>query len=215
MKIVITGTSTGIGKAIAEKFLNEKHTVIGIDILQSTINHSSYTHYECDITKELPEIDNVNVLINNAGVQTMSFEDINVNLIGAMKVTEKYAFQSAIKAVVNIASTSGSTGAEFPEYAASKGGLIAYTKNIAMRLAAYKATANSISPGGVITDLNKHILEDKALYKAVLDETLLNKWASVEEIAEWTYFVAVINKSMTGMDLIIDNGEKAKFNFIW
>ena len=55
----------------------------------------------------------------------------------------------------------------------------------------------------------------KELYKQVLDETLLNKWSTPEEIAEFTYFIAVINKSMTGEDLFIDNGEKLKSNFIW
>ena len=79
----------------------------------------------------------------------------------------------------------------------------------------YGATSNSISPGGVITKLNEHILNDESLYKQVLDETLLNKWATPEEIAEFVYFVSVINKSMTGEDIFIDNGEKLKSNFIW
>ena len=88
-------------------------------------------------------------------------------------------------------------------------------KNVALRISKYKATANSISPRGVITDLNSHILNDEKLYKAVLDETLLDKWAEPEEIADFVYFVSVINKSMTGEDIIIDNGEKLKSNFIW
>ena len=49
----------------------------------------------------------------------------------------------------------------------------------------------------------------------VLNETLLHKWASSEEIAEWVYFITVINKSMTGEDILIDNGEMLKSNFIW
>ena len=48
MKILITGTSQGIGKAIAEKFLKENHTVIGIDRQKQTISHPSYTHFICD-----------------------------------------------------------------------------------------------------------------------------------------------------------------------
>ena len=42
-----------------------------------------------------------------------------------------------------------------------------------------------------------------------------DKWASEEEIAEFTYFLAIYNKSMTGEDLLIDNGEKLKSNFVW
>ena len=88
-------------------------------------------------------------------------------------------------------------------------------KNVALRIAKYGATANSISPGGVITPLNKHILDSEDLYEKVLNETLLNKWATAEEIAEFVYFVSVVNKSMTGEDFFIDNGEKLKSNFIW
>lgn len=216
MKVLVTGTAEGIGHAIALKFLNCGHQVIGFDICPSTITDARYTHYIMDITnKNLPEINDFEIIINNAGVQKQNMEDIQVNLIGTMNVTEKYAFQEHIKSIVNIASASATTGAEFPEYAAAKGGILAYTKNVALRVARYNATCNSLSPGGVITDLNKHILEDETLWNQVLDEALLHKWSTVEEIAEWTYFVAVINKSMTAQDILIDNGEAAKSNFIW
>lgn len=214
MKVIVTGSSMGIGQAIAKLFLDKGHEVIGIDVLSSSIANPHYTHYQTDIYEgALPEIVDCEVLINNAGVQNQN--DIDVNLKGTIRVTEQYAFQSHIKSVLFIASSSAQTGAEFPEYAASKGGIIAYMKNVAMRIAKYNATSNSLSPGGVNTKLNDHILNDEKLYKQVLEETLLNKWASPEEIAEWSYFITVINKSMTAQDLLIDNGEAAKFNFIW
>ena len=215
MKVLVTGSSKGIGNAIVKKFLAMGHEVIGFDILESTINNPNYTHYVQDITKELPKIFGIEILINNAGCQTMSFKDIEVNLEGTIKVTEEYAFNDSIKSVLMIASSSASTGAEFPEYAASKGGVLAYMRNVALRLARFNATCNSLSPGGVKTDINKHIMEDENLWNQVLDEALLHKWADPEEIAEWTYFVTVINKSMTGEDILIDNGEKIKSNFIW
>ena len=49
----------------------------------------------------------------------------------------------------------------------------------------------------------------------MLNEALLHKWATEEEIAEFVFFLAIYNKSMTGEDLLIDNGEKLKSNFIW
>lgn len=212
MKVLVTGTSKGIGKSIATKFLEEGHDVIGFDILEGTINNKNYTHYIQDICEKLPDIDDIDILVNNAGIQ--EGEVIKVNLEGTINVTEKY-INPNIKSIVFITSTSATTGSEFPNYVASKGGVLAYMKNVALRISKYKATANSISPGGVITELNSHILNDKNLYKAVLDETLLDKWAEPEEIADFVYFVSVINKSMTGEDIIIDNGEKLKSNFIW
>lgn len=215
MKVIVTGTSNGIGKGIAEEFLTHGHHVIGMDLCPSTIQHENYTHFVTDILNgELPDIDDVEILINNAGVQN-SGNDIDINLKGTIRITERYAIQEKIKSVVFIASASGQTGAEFPEYAASKGGMIAYMKNVALRVATYGATSNSLSPGGVLTDLNAHIIENPELWQQVMDETLLPKWASVDEIAKWTYFVAVINQSMTAQDILIDNGEAAKSNFIW
>ena len=88
-------------------------------------------------------------------------------------------------------------------------------KNLALTLSKRGVTCNSISPGGVITPANAHILNDERLYAAVKAETLLGKWAEAEEIAELAYFMTVTNRSMTGEDLLIDNGEMLKSNFIW
>ncbi len=215
MLTLITGTSRGIGRAVAEKFLAYGHTVAGIDVLLPTITHPAYTHYTADVlTGDLPDIGSVDILINNAGVQNTG-HDIDVNLKGTMRVTEKFAFHDGIKSVLFIASASASTGAEFPEYAASKGGVVAYMKNTALRLAAYGATSNSLSPGGVYTELNDHVINTPELWAQIMDETPLRKWASPEEIAEWAYFVTVTNKSMTAQDILIDNGEAARSNFVW
>ena len=213
MNVLITGTSRGIGRATAELFLEKGHQVTGLDVNPPTLEHPNFRHITADVRGELPAVPDVEILINNAGVQ--GDDDIGVNLLGTIRVTEAYAFQPRIKAVIFMASASARTGAEFPEYTASKGGVVSYMKNAAGRLAQYGATANSISAGGVITPLNDHILQDPSLYQQVLNESMLGKWAEAEEIAQWAYFLAVVNKSMTGEDLLIDNGEALKSNFIW
>lgn len=215
MKVIITGTSRGIGRAIAEKFLACGHEVFGISRSESSIADAKYTHFLCDIlSNPLPEIENADILINNAGVQNSGM-DIDINLKATIRVTEKYAFSDGIKSVLFIASASASTGAEFPEYAASKGGVVAYMKNTALRLAPLGVTVNSLSPGGVLNELNDHVIRDPKLWAQIMDETPLRKWASVEEIAEWAYFITVVNRSMTAQDILVDNGEAARANFVW
>ena len=215
MKVIITGTSRGIGRAIAEKFLACGHEVFGISRSESSIADAKYTHFLCDILSDpLPEIENADILINNAGVQNSGM-DIDINLKATIRVTEKYAFSEGIKSVLFIASASASTGAEFPEYAASKGGVVAYMKNTALRLAPFGVTVNSLSPGGVLNELNDHVIRDPRLWAQIMDETPLRKWASVEEIAEWAYFITVVNRSMTAQDILVDNGEAARANFVW
>lgn len=215
MRVLITGTSSGIGRAIAQKFLSCGHQVTGMDVLPSTIENKLYNHVQTDIFGgHLPEIEGVEILINNAGVQDSGI-DIDVNLKGTIRITERYALQKSIKSVLFIASSSARTGAEFPEYAASKGGVVTYMKNVALRVAKYGATANSLSPGGVRTALNDRVMNDPELWQKIMAETLLPKWAEPEEIAEWAYFMTVVNRSMTAQDLLVDNGEDAKANFIW
>ena len=215
MKVIVTGTGRGIGRAIAMKFLSSGHDVTGIDVNPSTIDDERYTHIISDISEgELPEIGDAEILINNAGVQDTG-RDIDVNLKGTIRVTEKYAFNNGIKSVLFIASASASTGAEFPEYVASKGGVVSYMKNVALRLAGRGVTVNSLSPGGVLTPLNARVIDDGEKWSKIMALTPLRKWASAEEIAEWAYFLTVINKSMTAQDLLIDNGEAARAEFIW
>ena len=215
MRVLITGTSQGIGKAIAERFLKESYEVIGIDRQEAGIQHEHYTHHRCDVRDydHLPDVQDVNILINNAGTQNE--DDIDINLKALIHITEKYGVQKEIRSILNIGSASAHTGAEFPEYCASKAGILAYTKNVALRVAAYGATCNSLDPGGVLTPLNECVINDSELWAQIMDETPLKKWATVEEIAEWAYFLTVTNTFCTGQNILVDGGESINYHFVW
>lgn len=215
MKVLITGTASGIGREAALYFLEKGHEVVGFDIAGAVISHPSYTHYALDIRDEsaYPKISGVNILVNNAGVQGQ--DDIDVNLKGTIKITEHYGIQPAIKSVIMIGSASGHTGSEFPEYSASKGGVLAYTKNVALRIAPFGATCNSLDFGGVMTELNKPVMEDEALWNQIMELTPLKRWMSTHEAAEWIYFMAVTNRFCTGQNILIDGLEAGDAHFVW
>ena len=215
MNVIVTGSASGIGLAIAERFLREGHGVFGFDRQESAIKHPNYRHILQDIrSRHLPELPEIAVLVNNAGTLEES-EASDVNLSGTIRFTEHYAQSPALRSVLFIASASARNGAEFPLYVASKAGLVGYMKNLALNLAQRGITVNSISPGGVITPANRHILEKEELYAAVKAETLLGKWAGAEEIADLSWYLTMVNRSITVEDILIDNGEMLKSNFIW
>lgn len=217
MKILITGSSKGIGRAVALKYLELGHEVYGLDLLDSSISHKDYHHYVLDIVNKdlLPDIKDIDIVFANAGKQN-SDNDIRNNLVGTINVIEKYGVQPHIKSILINASASARSGDEYPMYVASKSGLIGYMKNVAMRIAKYQATCNSISLGGVLTDSNKVVIEDKESWGKIMKVTPLKKWMSEEEVSDWVIFLTTVNKSMSGQDILIDNGEyDLNQKFVW
>ena len=226
MKVLVTGSARGIGRQVCIKFLEQGHEVSGIDLLadsissdESILQRKNYTHYIADISEKnsLPEINDVQILINNAGIQSATEKDVSVNLLGTMAVTEKYAFQSCIKSVLFNSSVSSLTGNEFPYYVASKAGVTGYMKNCAIRLAnEFKATCNAVCFGGVETELNAPVMNDSSLWQKIMEVTPFKRWATVQEAAEWCYFMTAVNTFCTGQAIDISGGERNCADlFVW
>ena len=217
MNVLITGSSRGIGRAAAERFLSLGHDVIGFDREPGTVVSERYRHFRLDIRDKeaLPRIDDPAILFLNAGTQN-SGHDIENNLLGAMNVTETYLGSPALRSILFNASASAVTGQEFPAYVASKAGLVGYMKNVAIRVAPRGVTCNAISLGGVTTELNAPVMNDPALWDRIMSVTPLKKWMSADEVADWVTFLTLTNRSMSGQNLLIDNGE-ADLNgtFVW
>ena len=218
MRVLITGTSGGIGRAAALRFLALGHEVHGIDIQAATVDDPRYTHHVADVRQKeaLPEIGGVEVLFVNAGVQNGD-DDIAVNLLGAINATERYALgNGALKSILFNASASSLSGQEFPRYVASKAGLVGYMRNTAIRLAPRGVTCNAISLGGVVTDSNAAVMDDPKLWKAILDVTPLKRWTTLDEVCDWVVFLTTVNRSMSGQNILVDNGEKdLNPTFVW
>ena len=232
MRALITGTVGGMGQAFVRLFLERGAMVTGMDVLPmpasfaaslGQVDAARYTHVVADICDKnsLPELEPFDIVICNAGIQTPSMEhtgkDIAVNLVGSMNVAERYAFQPQIKSLLFNASVSAVSGDEFPEYAASKAGVVGYMKNCAKRLArSYHATCNALCLGGVKTELNRPVMDDAKLWSRIMEVTPLKRWATPEEAAEWADFLTVTNKFCTGQAIVVDGGEKdCNSTFVW
>lgn len=183
--VIITGTSSGIGLATAKKFLEQGFTVIGIDIQSSEITLDTAT---TRATNKYPCRSYIHHIADVSKPQTLP--DIKngaivINTVpeGYSNIAKKYAFQPNIRCVVDVSSLENLQEES-----------ILYTCDLAVQLSKYKATVNSIIYGTT----------DQA------DKTLLNKCLELEEVAEWIYFLATVNKSATGQAIFIDNGQLAK-----
>ena len=171
------------------------------------------------IDKSIEKFKTIDVLINNAGITKdnlllrMSVEDfeqvIDINLKGTFNVTKNvvpYMMKKRKGKIVNLASVVGISGnAGQCNYAASKSGIIGFTKSIAKELASRNILANCVAPGFIDTDMTS-ILNDN-VKENINSQIPLKRMGKSEEIANSVYFLAgEENTYITGQVLNVDGG---------
>ena len=172
------------------------------------------------MTKEIIEhFEQIDVLVNNAGItkdnlilrmKEEEFTDvINVNLVGTFNITKnviKYMTKKRYGKIINISSVVGISGnAGQSNYAASKAGIIGFTKSIAKELASRNITANAVAPGFIKTDMT-NVLKDEI--KEAIETTIpLKRLGTAEDVAKVVKFLASDESSyITGQVINVDGG---------
>ena len=172
------------------------------------------------MTKEIIEhFEQIDVLVNNAGItkdkliQRMKEEEftdvINVNLVGTFNITKnviKYMTKKRYGKIINLSSVVGISGnAGQSNYAASKAGIIGFTKSIAKELASRNITANAVAPGFIQTDMT-NVLKDEI--KEAIEGTIpLKRLGTAEDVAKVVKFLASDDSNyITGQVINVDGG---------
>lgn len=233
--VFVTGSTRGIGLAIAHKFaqlganvvLNGRRAVP--ESLLETFSHyngevlavSGDVSDEADSKRMVAEatkiLGNIDVLVNNAGITNdklmlkMTQEDfekvLKVNLTGAFNMTQavlKPMSKARSGAIINISSVVGLVGnVGQANYAASKAGLIGFSKSVAREVAGCGVRVNVVAPGFIESDMTDAI-PDK-LKDAMLAQIPMKRIGKPEEVAEVVAFLAK-QEYLTGQVLAIDGG---------
>lgn len=230
----MTGASSGIGLAAARAFSAAGDKVLGIDLTSPTAEeHGDIEFVTADVTDETSLAEallgrSIDVVVNCAGIIVRKgIEDttlaewnrvIGVNMTGSFLVIK--AALPALKSsqhspsIVQVASISGHIAYGYPAYTASKGAVLALTRELATELAPLGIRVNSISPGVTRTGINTDTLSVGEISEATLDATPLGRLGAPEDMAEAIRFIAGPGASfITGQDLVVDGGMSSHINW--
>ena len=191
----------------------------GRSVLTDKVDVTKLEDVQKFIQKVLDKFSKIDILINNAGITRdgllvrMNDADwdavISVNLKGTFNCTKAVAkpmMKSRSGRIVNIASIIGIVGnGGQANYAASKGGVIAFTKSIAKELASRNINVNAVAPGFIETDMTAKLSED--VRNQIMKQVPLAKWGSPSDVANVALFlVSDAANYITGQVVQVDGG---------
>lgn len=233
--VFVTGSTRGIGKAIALAFASQGANVVlngrseisqeqiaeieakGVKCTGVSGDIADYTSAGEMIQKAVDELGSIDILVNNAGITNdklllrMSDEDFNkciqINLNGTFNMTQhviKKMMKQRSGSIINIASVSGLLGnVGQANYAASKAGVVGFSKSVAREVAPRGITCNVIAPGFIETEMTA-VLTDK-IKEQTTQQIPLQRYGQVEDVANVATFLAV-NPYITGQVINVDGG---------
>ncbi len=233
---LITGAAKGIGKAIAQRMLEDGYFVLLLDVeaeqaedLEREFGIDNAKFYACDIRKEKNVVDlfielkkkysRIDVLINNAGIikdnviWKMSLKDfegvIDVNLKGTWLMCREAAKIMRVQKsgrIINISSRAWLGNFGQSNYAASKGGIISLTRVLALELGKHNVLVNAVAPGLIDTPLSQKLPDE--VREKLINAQPTRSMGKPEDIAQAVSFLANERTAfLTGQTLYVDGGK--------
>ena len=205
------------GRREIDEVLVSEFSDYGVQVVSISGDVSDSTDAKRMVEETIEKLGSVDILVNNAGITKdklmlkLTEEDfeqvLKVNLVGAFNMTQavlKPMSKARQGAVINVSSVVGLIGnVGQANYAASKAGLIGFTKSVAREVAARNVRVNAIAPGMIESDMTD-ILSDK-VKEATLAQIPMKRFGNTSEVAEVAAFLAR-QEYLTGQVIAIDGG---------
>ncbi|AGU82790.1 3-oxoacyl-[acyl-carrier-protein] reductase [Streptococcus anginosus] len=205
------------GRREIDEVLVSEFSDYGVQVASISGDVSNSTDAKRMVEEAIEKLGSVDILVNNAGITKdklmlkLTEEDfeqvLKVNLVGAFNMTQavlKPMSKARQGAVINVSSVVGLIGnVGQANYAASKAGLIGFTKSVAREVAARNVRVNAIAPGMIESDMTD-VLSDK-VKEATLAQIPMKRFGNTSEVAEVAAFLAR-QEYLTGQVIAIDGG---------